>query len=220
MSSNKAKAAQAVPCRLAALPRGRHKLDREAVRDSQRGRLLGAMLELVGSQGYAATSVPQVVAAAKASRNAFYEHFKDKEDCFLTMCAEEAANFSDEVLAGAVTAGDWTEAARLAVRRALNWWQARPLLARAYLVEIPLVGPRAVESRSLAYAPFEQLLLEAAKWARIANPALRPLPARAPHFLITGITELIADLVRQGRGDEVASLEEDLVNIVISVLGN
>lgn len=209
-----------MPCRLAALPRGRHKLEREAVRDSQRSRLLSAMLELVGAQGYAATSVPQVVAAAKASRNAFYEHFKDKEDCFLTMCAEEAAQFSDEVLAGAVAASDWTEAARLAVRSALRWWQARPQLARAYLVEIPLVGPRAIESRAVTYAPFEQLLLEASKWARIADPALPPLPERAPHFLITGITELIADLVRQGRGQQIESLEDDLVIIVISVLGH
>lgn len=220
MSSNKAKGARAVPCQLAALPRGRHKLDREAVRDSQRSRLLAAMLELVGSQGYAATSVPQVVAAAKASRNAFYEHFKDKEDCFLTMCMEEAANFSEEVLADAATARDWTEAARLAVHRALGWWQDRPQLARAYLVEIPLVGPRAIKSRSTAYAPFEQLLLEAAKWARIANPALKPLPAKAPHFLITGITELIADEVRQGRPQDLASLEDDLVAIVTSVLGS
>ena len=220
MSSNKAKAAHAVPCRLAVLPRGRHKLDREAVRDSQRSRLLSAMLKLVGSQGYAATTVPQVVAAAKASRNAFYEHFKDKEDCFLTMCAEEAAQFSDEVLAGVVAASDWIDASRLAVRSALHWWQARPLLARAYLGEIPLVGPRAIESRAVTYAPFEQLLLEASKWARLADPDLQRLPERAPHFLIIGITELIADFVRQGRGDQIESLEDDLVNIVISVLGH
>lgn len=219
MSSIKATTTHAPPCRLATLPRGRHKLDREAVRDSQRSRLLAAMLDLVGSQGYAATSVPQVVAAAKASRNAFYEHFKDKEDCFLTMCMEEAANFSEEVLTGAVTAGDWTEAARLAVRRALGWWQDRPQLARAYLIEIPLVGPRAIKSRAVAYAPFEQLLSEAAKWARAANPSLKPLPSKAPHFLITGITELIADEVRLGHSKNLTSLEDDLVEIVISVLG-
>ena len=62
-------AAFKVPVRVALtpepLPRGRHKLDRDAVRASQRERLLRAMLQCVAADGYAATTVPRVAAAAR-----------------------------------------------------------------------------------------------------------------------------------------------------------
>ena len=72
------------------LPRGRHKLAAEAVRNSQRARIVRAMLECVGRDGYEATTVPQVVATARVSRNAFYEFFADKADCFIAACDEAA----------------------------------------------------------------------------------------------------------------------------------
>ena len=43
------------------LPRGRHKLEPEEVRESQRRRISRAMLEVVAEHGYEATTVSQVV---------------------------------------------------------------------------------------------------------------------------------------------------------------
>src|SRR3954449_6066659 len=81
------------------LPRGRHALPAEEVRASQRERLLAAMLESVGEHGYAATTVPAVVAGARVSRNAFYELFDDKTDCFLALCDELAGQLLDALVA-------------------------------------------------------------------------------------------------------------------------
>src|SRR3954447_24211790 len=67
------------------LPIGRHSLSREDVLASQRGRLLDAMAEAVAQHGYGATTVAHVVALAGVSRKTFYEHFADKEDCFLAL---------------------------------------------------------------------------------------------------------------------------------------
>src|SRR4051794_39803140 len=72
------------------LPRGRHNLPTHVVRDSQRRRLLAAMLDCVGENGYEATTVPAVVARARVSRNAFYALFDDKTDCFLAVCDDLA----------------------------------------------------------------------------------------------------------------------------------
>ena len=74
------------------LPRGHHGLTPEEVRSSQRERLLRAMLASVAERGYAATTVPQVVADARVSRNSFYALFQDKEGCFIALCDEEAAD--------------------------------------------------------------------------------------------------------------------------------
>src|SRR5213080_4602099 len=65
------------------LPRGPHGLERDVVLASQRGRMLGAMADAVASKSYAATTVADVVAGAGVSRKTFYEHFRDKEECFL-----------------------------------------------------------------------------------------------------------------------------------------
>src|SRR5919197_4804648 len=67
------------------LPAGRHSLTRDVVLASQRGRLLEAMAQAVAQHGYGATTVAHVVALAGVSRKTFYEHFRDKEDCFLAL---------------------------------------------------------------------------------------------------------------------------------------
>src|SRR3954451_22759007 len=66
------------------LPRGPHGLERDVVLASQRGRMLGAMAEAVARKTYAGTTVADVVAGAGVSRKTFYEHFSDKEECFLS----------------------------------------------------------------------------------------------------------------------------------------
>src|SRR3954451_3272974 len=65
------------------LPRGPHGLERDVVLASQRGRMLGAMADAVARKTYAGTTVADVVAGAGVSRKTFYEHFRDKEECFL-----------------------------------------------------------------------------------------------------------------------------------------
>src|SRR6195256_1200113 len=65
------------------LPRGRHRLSRDQVLASQRGRMLAAMAEAVAEKGYVGTAVADVIERAGVSRETFYEHFSSKEDCFL-----------------------------------------------------------------------------------------------------------------------------------------
>src|SRR5437588_9168352 len=110
------------------LPRGRHKLSPAAVRESQRARIVRAMLECVGRDGYEATTVPEVVATARVSRNAFYEFFEDKADCLIAVCDEAAAELLGELVV-LVSEPDWTRAMVEAAHRYMRWWQERPTLS-------------------------------------------------------------------------------------------
>src|SRR3954454_17806727 len=65
------------------LPKGRHAAPPEVVWQSQRGRMLEAMALAVAEKGYGATAVADVIAGAGVSRKTFYEHFTNKEACFL-----------------------------------------------------------------------------------------------------------------------------------------
>jgi AcrR family transcriptional regulator len=202
---------------LVPLPRGRHKLSLEAVRASQRQRLMTAMLESVAEDGYEATTVPRVVARARVSRNAFYELFADKLDCFLVLCDE----LSDQLLEasfGPVDVEHWLAAVRYGTVRYLAWWKARPLFARAYLVELPSAGTRAIEQRGRAYEQFGQQFATVAQWARSQDPGLAPLRPNGPLFLVWAITELVTARVAAGRTDQLPDLEDEIVWLVERIL--
>jgi AcrR family transcriptional regulator len=77
---------------------------RKQAQGDPRSRLLAAMLEVVGEQGAAATTVADVIARAGASRKTFYEHFEDRQACFL--------------VAGDEVSREWVDRARSAVGQA------------------------------------------------------------------------------------------------------
>jgi AcrR family transcriptional regulator len=129
------------------LPRGPHRLAREEVLASQRGRLLDAMAEVVALRGYGRATVADVIEHAGVSRKTFYEHFSDKEECFLA-----AYDAGVEVLMATMRAGDDPVAAYL------NTLAAEPAFARTFLIEIGAAGPRAIARRREVHDAFARLI--------------------------------------------------------------
>jgi AcrR family transcriptional regulator len=62
-------------------------MPREDVARSQRERLFAAAVAAVAGKGYEATTVADLLELSGVSRSAFYEHFRDKEDCVLATFA-------------------------------------------------------------------------------------------------------------------------------------
>jgi AcrR family transcriptional regulator len=201
------------------LPRGRHKLSPAAVRESQRTRIVRAMLECVGRDGYEATTVPQVVAMARVSRNAFYELFEDKADCFLAACDEIAAQLLAE-LVRLTGEPDWIEATREGTRRYLRWWQRRPTFAHAYLVSLPTVGERATRQRERQYELFRLMFSDLGRRARAEQPELEPLGELVPRMLVLSITDLVAQEVRAGRVSSLTDLADEVALFAIRLLAD
>jgi AcrR family transcriptional regulator len=53
-----------------------------------RGRILQAAIEIFSRDGYEATGVAEICAAARVSKGAFYHHFSTKQEVFLTLTEE------------------------------------------------------------------------------------------------------------------------------------
>jgi AcrR family transcriptional regulator len=201
------------------LPRGRHKLDPEQVRSSQRRRISRAMLEVVAEHGYEAATVAMVVGAARVSRNAFYEFFADKTDCFLTVSNE----LNEELLEVVLRAGaedDWVTAVRRGTAAYLEWWQRHAAFARAYFTGFAELGARAVAQRQAAYEPFVVMFTELGRLAREQQPGLAPLPPIVPRALVFAITEIVSDEIRGGRADELPGLTDQLVWLIVRMLAD
>ena len=57
-------------------------------RRGHRARLTGGLAAAIAEKGYAAVTIADVVRHARVSKRTFYEHFADKEACFLALYAE------------------------------------------------------------------------------------------------------------------------------------
>ena len=53
----------------------------------QKARLEGAMVEAVSRHGFAGTTLAELVTLAGVAKTTFYQHFDNKEDCFLAAFA-------------------------------------------------------------------------------------------------------------------------------------
>jgi AcrR family transcriptional regulator len=201
------------------LPRGRHGLKRAAVLSSQRERLLRAMLELVSDRGYEATTVPQVVARARVSRNAFYELFQDKTACFLAACDRNTGEILSRLYALDAEA-DWLQAVCVGTRTYLDWWSQRPAESIAYFVAMPSAGPRAVEQRDRSYRAFQKMFEQLGALARIENASLAPLRPVVPRALVVTITELVSERVRRGQVDHLDRLIPDIIYLTVKLLAD
>ncbi|MCW5891203.1 MAG: TetR/AcrR family transcriptional regulator [bacterium] len=203
------------------LPRGRHKLPQEAVEDSQRQRLLLAMAELVGERGYGATTVPDVIAAARVSSNTFYRFFTDKTACFLALSEQLGDQLFDQLAAfetDAATPQEALAALDAGLRAYLRWWSDQPAMARAYFVELPMAGPRAMAARERQYRRFETIHRRVAERARALSgdaPPLRDVDVSASVILTT---ELVAREVRAGRVRQLAAIEDDMRYVLLKLL--
>jgi AcrR family transcriptional regulator len=201
------------------LPRGRHKLSPEVVRASQRERLLRAMTEVVSREGYEATTIPKVVAAARVSTNAFYKLFDDKAACFIELCELSGDELFGE-FARFATAEDWITALERGMNLYLHWWQDRAALTRAYLIEFPSVGRRSIEERDRQHERFKMIMRYSAAWARQSDPDLPALSEVALDAAVTAPTEMVGREVRAGRLDRLMELEEDIVDLEIRLLAD
>ena len=177
------------------------------------------MLEVVAEHGYEATTVAQVVAAARVSRNAFYEFFTDKHDCFLTLSAELAAELLETVIqAGAEP--HWIDALRRGTDSYLAWWRDHDLFARFYFSGIAELGPRALAQRQKTYGQFAAVFAELGRRAREQQPGLPPLSEIVPRALVFSITELVADESRAGRATRLDDLRQDIVFLSVRLLAD
>lgn len=116
----------------------------------KRERILLGMLEAVGSRGYESTSVQDVISGAGLYRQAFYDSFEDKKDCYLQ--AVEAGFAWIELAMREAAAGEvtWRGGLRGALAGLLDFLDEKPMVGRALLVEVHAAGAQAVERRAEA----------------------------------------------------------------------
>ena len=157
--------------------------------EDPRSRMLAAMLDCVGEQGYLPTVVADVIAKAVASRKTFYEHFEDRQACFLALSDEIGSEWVRRVTAACeyATEEDAPSIVDALVRELFALGCERPAALRMVAVEMTAAGPTGIARRErlltdlaeplrseLGEEPSSEMLARS-----IVGAALRVLYARA-----------------------------------------
>ena len=195
-----------------ALPRGPHRLTREQVADSQRGRLLGAIAALVAEHGYAAATITATARRAGVSPNVFYEHFASKEECFLAAYDVFARALLEAIATQVEPTTEWPAFIASAAGAYLGALEADRPAARAFLLEMDAAGPEARRRRHEAFAAFAALLRERHEQMRRADASLGPLPDRIYLGMSLGVRALVCEALEQPSRRPLTDLVPDILH--------
>jgi AcrR family transcriptional regulator len=196
---------------LAQLPRGRHGLSREEVVGSQRSRMLKALAEAVSENGYAKTSVADVLARAGVSRETFYEQFSSKEDCFLETF-DLAGRILLQRIAGGSGDGKPIERFDRLLRTYLDALASEPAYARVYLVDAHAAGPEALRRRGALQTRFADALVELFELRE-------PHERFACELLVAAIGSLVTTRLTLDDAASLADLHEPILDLVRRLVG-
>jgi AcrR family transcriptional regulator len=172
-----------------------------------RRRMIEAMLASIGEQGYGQTVVADVITRAVASRKTFYEHFEDKQACFLVLSDEIADDWLRRLEIAVQNAGDPQGAIEALVRELFELALQGPAELRVLAVELTAAGiagmdrrerlleqiadligeqlggdsqAEALRARAIAGALFRILYVRARKGARVRRPRRGELTELVP----------------------------------------
>jgi AcrR family transcriptional regulator len=199
-----------LPDHLQPTPIGRERLSREVVASYQRDRILLAATAVFAERGYHGTTIDQIVAAAHVGVGSFYEHFENKEACFVAAYDRVALALRDGVLAATSDDGPWRERLAAALRALLEAIEADPAAARLALVEVHSAG-EAVLSH------YERNLEEATEMLRVGRAqgsVSADLPQSLEFATVGGVSWYLQQRIEAGDATAASALLPELLEIV------
>jgi AcrR family transcriptional regulator len=159
----------------------------ELVDSPKREKILSGMLEEVGSAGYDATSVRTVLTRTGLYRQAFYDNFSDKDECYREAFAVAVGRLEALAVAAAASEETWRGRLRAGLGAVLEFLDAEPDVSRAVVVEVHVAGREPLERRAEAMkraADFIDL-------ARLESGEADSPPRIAPEGIVAGIHAVV-----------------------------
>lgn len=175
----------------------------------KRQRILKGMLEAVGSQGYEQATVHDAISNGGLYRQAFYDNFRDKEDCYLQALEAGSAWVELAMREAAGTELSWRGRLRGALTGLLGFLEQEPDVGRALLVEVHAAGPRAVAKRTEAM----ERAAEAIDLAR--QESEDEAPAISAEAVVAGILAVLHSRLAGRRGEGFAHLLPELMYLAV-----
>lgn len=194
-------------------PSGVRRLPSDLIRAIQRERLIVAMLNAAAELGYLETNVQDVIDRAGVSRPTFYEHFSNKEDCFLAAFDTSAARLRSKIEGAVAQGGDiWRDRVRHGLEALLAFASREPDTARTLVVEARAASAAAVRRRVELLDEFALCLDEQARDLLPGLPARSSLTAAG---IVGGVESLLYSRLCKQEYGHLESLLPSMMYFVV-----
>jgi AcrR family transcriptional regulator len=172
-----------------------------ADRAEPRRRLIDAMATSVQERGFRETTVADVVRIAHTSRRTFYEHFEDREACFLALFDATNDAMMEQIAAAVNPEAALEDQVDAALDAYIDHVTAQPGLYRSYVRELPGLGREGADRQLAVIERFARLLVELVESGRREQPAIaaRALTLDTAIMIVGGLRELAVISLQQGR---------------------
>jgi AcrR family transcriptional regulator len=198
--------------RLAKLPPGRHLVPRDFVAQNQRERMLLATAELVAERGYQKTTIELIAKTARVALVTFYEHFADKEECFLA-AFDENVEAARQVFAELLDPQQaWADQIAAGLEVLLEMVVREQSRAKLCIVESQAAG-------AAALARYQAMLESVApklREGRELNPRADRLPEGLEVAIAGGLAWLVHQRLVSGRTDDLAGLLPEMLQVTLT----
>jgi AcrR family transcriptional regulator len=170
------------------------------------------MIEIVAQRGYDAVKVREVVKLAGVSSKSFYRLFKSKEDCFLRTHEMVIRGARTGLLASQYEQEEWRERPRQVYAAFAHAIAINPDAVHLTLIDAYADGPAALRQAYGAEATFAAMI--AASLARAPDGIVVPL--MVIEGMMAGIARVARNRLRAGRQGELAGMEEEVMEWLMS----
>ena len=165
------------------------------------------MIDAVAVKGYRETTVADVVARAGLSRKTFYEHFSNKEECFLSTYDQISTRVIRRMDLAHKRANGWSSRVEAAIRALFEAAIENPGAARLILLEINALGPGGIERRERSADHYERFMRDALE----RTPGKGSLSDPVVKAVAGGLQRILCRRILRGERAKLLTLIPDLV---------
>jgi AcrR family transcriptional regulator len=166
------------------------------VMSPKRERIINGMLEAVGAEGYDATSVRTVLDRTGLYRQAFYDNFEDKDECYLEAFEVGVERLEALAIMAAASQESWRGKLRAGLGAILDYFDEQPDVGRAIVVEVHAAGAEALKKRAEAMKRVTEFI-DRARLEAETDESEEP-PNIAPEAIVSGIHAVVHSRLSTG----------------------
>jgi len=186
----------------------------DAAREAQHARLMEGLAASIREKGLAGTQVSDIVRHAHASRRTFYNHFEDKEACFVELMTTLADAFLEEVDRAIDREQPIDVQIDQAVDTYLSLVTGDPDLTSTFAEAH--VGERTIIAMRDGFERYAELIVSVVESDSAREPGVEPISIERAYMLVSGLHQtLVRALVR---GEDLGPASYEFKAVIKSAL--
>ncbi|KMO72238.1 TetR family transcriptional regulator [Mycolicibacterium chubuense] len=182
-----------------------------------RQRLLDALEASIAEDGYAKTTVADIVRRARTSRRTFYEHFASRDECFVALLSEANADQIQQIYEAVDPGAPWQKQVRQAIEAWISSAEARSALMLSWIRDVPALGAAARGLQRDAMEHFIEMVGALGDTDEFRSAGIGPVSRRRIIMLLGGLRELTAFTVEEG--GRMSDVTDEAVDASIALVG-